>query len=208
MATKTIFETRLSDQVEAGKFISLEQAKQLFSFFKYHPLFRWKDANNDCEDRANAICMLLEEWKIPNYKGWVFSGYVFNRTGYLHNLWKYHVAASIPVQKGITVENYILDPATTSRLLSAEEWADNVTDNPSSYYFLKKGFYYIFHPQKIERDNWYKRNKRNYNWTIQGLSGINGLSATGKAQLSFNKKKVIQIEKLFKELKNNKPSFL
>ena len=43
---------------------------------------------------------------------------------------------------------------------------------------------------------------------MQGLSGINGVSSKGKAQLSFNKKKVLKTERLFKELKKLKPAFM
>ncbi|MGI8636719.1 MAG: hypothetical protein ACR2KZ_15085, partial [Segetibacter sp.] len=66
---------------------------------------------------------------------------------------------------------------------------------------------YIF-PKKISKEPWYERNKRNYNWTIQGLSGINGLSTKGKAQLRFNKKRVLKTMQLFGELRKSKPSFL
>lgn len=180
-------------------------AKKLFTFFKESTTFRWSDANNNCEDRANAICILLDEWKIPNGKGWVFSGYVFKKIGYLKNLWKYHVAALLPVQEGSVINYYIIDPATSGELLLIEDWAANITDNPHSYYLIKKGVYYIFKAGNIEKDNWFTRSRRNYNWTLQGLSGINGVSSKGKAQLTFNKKKVIKTEARFKELKKNKP---
>jgi hypothetical protein len=202
---KTLYDQALSDEIETDKVITKEQAEKLFTFFKDCPTFRWPDANNNCEDRANAICILLDEWKIQNGKGWVFSGYVFKKTGYLKNLWKYHVAALLPVQEGVAINYYIIDPATSGKLVLIEDWAANITDNPHSYYLIKDGNYYIFSPGKIEKDNWYKRNKRNYNWTMQGLSGINGVSSKGKAQLSFNKKKVLKTERLFKELKKLKP---
>ena len=187
--------------------MSKQQAEKLFTYFKDNPLFRWQDANNDCEDRANAICILLDEWKIQNGKGWVFSGYVFKKIGYLKNLWKYHVAALLPVKEGEEINYYIIDPATSGKLVTVEEWAANVTDNPHSYYLIKNGDYYIFNPRKIEKNNWYKRNKGNYNWTIQGLSGINGVSSKGKAQLAFNKKNLLKTKKLFKELLNSLPPF-
>ncbi len=97
---------------------------------------------------------------------------------------------------------YIIDPATTDELVTIEEWASNVTDNPHSYHLVKKGDYYIFNERKIEKNNWYKRNKGNYNWTMQGLSGINGVSSIGKAQLAFNKKRLLKTKKLFRELMN------
>ena len=207
MLLKTLFAHALSDEIKAEAAITKEQAEKLFNFFKDCPLFRWSDANNDCEDRADAICIVLDEWKIANCKGWVFSGYVFNKIGYLKNLWKYHVAAAIPVKEENAVNFYMIDPATTNELMKVKDWAANVTDNPHSYYLLKTGDIYIF-PAKIGKDKWYKRNKRNYKWTIQGLSGINGVSTRGKAQLRFNKRKVIRTKLLFNELRKTKPSFL
>ncbi len=195
---------RLSDQIQIGNTITKQEAEKLFTFFKENPLFRWSNANNDCEDRANAICILLDQWNMPNVKGWVFSGYVFKKTGYLKNLWKYHVAALLPVKEGEGVNYYIIDPATTDKITLVSDWASNVTDNPHSYYLLKFGDYYIFHPRRIKKNNWYKRNKGNYNWTMQGLSGINGVSATGKAILTFNKKKVLKTKKKFRDLLDSK----
>jgi hypothetical protein len=112
--------------------------------------------------------------------------------------------ALVPVQDGTVINYYILDPSTSDKLVLIENWAANITDNPHSYYLIKKGDCYIFQPGKIEKDNWYKRNKRNYNWTMQGLSGINGISGKGKAQLAFSKKKILKTERLFKGLKNLK----
>ena len=207
MITKTLYAWNLSDELETGKVVTKAQAEKLFTFFKNNKAFKWSDVNNNCEDRANAICILLDGWEIQNGKGWVFSGYVFKKIGYLKNRWKYHVAALLPVQEGTAINYYIIDPATSAALVTIEDWAAAMTDNPHSYYLIKKGRYYIFNPRKIEKDNWYKRNKRNYNWTIQGLSGINGVSSKGKAQLSFNKQKVLKTERLFKELKQVKPAW-
>lgn len=208
LITKTLFANTLSDYIEANNAVNKEQAEQLFSFFKNNSTFRWSDANNDCEDRANAICILLDEWKISNGKGWVFSGYVFNKIGYLKNLWVYHVAVLIPVKEENEVNFYIIDPATADRLVTLFDWAANVTDNPHSYYLIKRGDVYIFHPGNIKKDNWYVRDRRNFNWTIQGLSGINGVSSKGKAQLRFNKRRVEKTLHTFKELKKARPSFL
>lgn len=205
MIVKTLYEHTLSDSIETDKAITRAEADNLFTFFKNCRLFRWSDANNDCEDRANAICILLQDWKIQHAKGWVFSGYVFRKIGYLHNLWKYHVAALLPVLETGLVNYYIIDPATADTLITIPEWAANITDNPHSYYLIKEGDYYIFNGRKIEKDNWFRQNRRNYKWTIQGLSGINGVSAKGKAQLIFNKKKIEKTEALFKKLRHHKP---
>ncbi len=205
MNLKTLFVQALADEIETDKAIEKSGAHTLFTFFKECKTFRWQDANNDCEDRANAICLLLDEWKVPNAKAWVFSGYMFNKIGYLKNLWKYHVAAAIPLKEDGQISYYIIDPATNNCLTLLADWAANVTDNPHSYHLVKKGQYYIFNEKNIKKNNWYKRNKGNCNWTMQGLSGINGLSSKGKAQLAFLKNKVRKTKKEFNELRYKNP---
>ncbi|MEO8860139.1 MAG: protein-glutamine glutaminase family protein [Ginsengibacter sp.] len=204
---KSLFKAKISDLIDSKNALTTENAKAIFNFFDNSKLFRWQDANNDCEDRANAICILLDEWNIPNAKSWVFSGYMFKKKGYLENMWKYHVATILPVKENGQINFYAIDPATTKQLTLVQDWAENVTDNPYSYYVLKNGTYYIFDPHTIKKRNWSKRNKGNFNWTMQGLAGINGLSAKGKATLAFNKKKVIKATDSFMKLKNEKISF-
>lgn len=207
MILKTLYDHSLSDIAETDKAITKQEAEKFFIFFKNCKPFRWTDANNNCEDRANAVCILLDKWNIQNGKGWAFSGYVFKKIGYLKKLWKYHVAALLPVKEEGKINYYIIDPATSDKLVTIADWAANITDNPHSYYLIKNGNYYIFNAKKIEKNNWYKRNKRNYNWTMQGLSGINGVSGKGKAQLAFNKNRVVKTKKIFEELKNLQPVF-
>ncbi len=202
----TLFDDALADESQFELAVSMPLAQQLFNYFKNSPLFRWSDANNDCEDRANAICMLLDSWGIANCKGWVFSSYFLKKGfGNLTNRWNYHVAAALPVQEQNKTVYYVIDPATSADLIPIEQWALQVTESGYSYHFTKHGSYYIFPSGKIKQDNWHKRNKRNYNWTMQGLSGINGASSKGKAQLVFCKKRVKKTEAHFKKLKNQMP---
>jgi hypothetical protein len=200
---KALYHHSLSDIIVTQSSISKKQADKIFQFFKNNPLFRWDEVNNNCENRANAICILLDEWNIPNAKGWTFSGYLLNKIGYLKNLWKYHVAAIIPVSEDAVINFYVIDPATSDILLPVADWAANITDNPHSYYFLKDSDFYIFNEVTIKKNNWYKRDRRNYNWTMQGLSGINGLSGKGKAQLTFYKDKIPSTKKAFELLRNS-----
>lgn len=206
---KTIYEPMLSDIILDTKTIEKEEAQKIFDYFKNNPLFRWSDANNDCEDRADAICILLSEWKIPNYKGWVFGGaYLKREQGYLMNLWNYHVAAALPVNENGEIAFYVIDPATSSQLEHISVWAEKVTDVSSSYYLIKDGSYYIFPPYKLYRDNWYRRNRQNFKWTIQGLAGINGVSKSGQAAVLFNKHRIENTLKKFLALKYHKPKEL
>ena len=205
----TIFEPTLTVAEVLDSTLTKEQALQLFQFFKDAPLFRWQDANNDCEDRANAICLALNAWGIANYKGWVFSAQFLGKGyGCLKNNWGYHVAAMIAIAEGAGLRFYIIDPATSGRLETIEEWANAATETTSSYYCITTGDTYIFSPGNIAPNTWYCRNRRNYKWTIQGLAGINGVTTTGKAQLIYQKPRIEKWKQGFETLLKQKPVFL
>lgn len=206
---KTTFDKSLSDPVTETSVISREQADRIFQFFRNCPLFRWQDANNDCEDRAHAACLLLHQWNIPVVKTWVFSGCFLKRdAGQLINKWNYHVAAALPVKDKDTLSFYIIDPATLEAPAVADTWADRITELANSYYLVKKSDYYIFNPAAFTRENWYAQNRQNYKWTMQGLAGINGVTNTGKAQLVFRKRLIAKTEKAFRQLLRQKPAEL
>lgn len=204
----TVFDTLLADECLAQKPLTIQEAQTVFDHFKNSPLFRWRDANNDCEDRANAACLLMDDWGIANCKAWVFSG-DFRKAdpGTLTNIWNYHVAAALPVQTESGTAYFVIDPATSPGLISIEDWALQITSSGKSYHFVKGGHYYIFPSGFVTKENWYRRNRRNYNWTMQGLSGINGVSVKGKAQLAFCKCRVKQTAEAFKRMKRNRPVF-
>jgi hypothetical protein len=204
----TLFDNEFADPVPENHVVSLETAKEIFRFFRECPLFRWHDANNDCEDRANAACLLLDKWRIPNCKAWVFSGtFLKKQTGLLTNNWAYHVAAALPVNEEGSLRFYVIDPATLANVTTIDNWAGGITDQAFSYHFVKLGQWYIFNPASLAAPYWYERNRQNYKWTIQGLAGINGVTKTGKAQLVFNKKRVKKTETTFKQLLAQKSPF-
>lgn len=202
----TLYEYELSDATDAANIVSKADAEKLFLFFKEHTLFRWSDWHNGCEARADAICVLLDQWRIPHYKGWVFSGnYLKKHIGGLKQHWNYHVAPLLQVKENDRIVWYILDPATSKMLQTIEDWAANITEYPHSYHFVKLSHWYIFHEKKISASNWYTRNRQNRKWMIQGLAGINGLSATGKARLCFNKSRLKNTAAIFNQLKKHQP---
>ncbi len=202
----TLFDYVLSDSTDNTNFVTKEEAIKLFEFFKNCNLFNWNDVNNNCEARSEAICILLNAWQIPNYKAWVFSGaYLKKHIGGLKQYWNYHVAAMIQVKEENEIVNYVIDPATSNTLQTIKNWAANVTEYSHSYHLIKSSDFYIFSNTKITNYNWHKRDKQNSKWTIQGLAGINGLSAKGKSQLCFNKKKIKQTLQRLKALKAVNP---
>src|SRR5215203_1038949 len=163
----TLFDFLLSD-VSVRDTVSKKQAEDLFLFFKQHPVFNWKNANNGCEGRADAVCVLLDKWNIPNYKGWAFGGaYLKNHVGALKQNWKYHVAPVLSVQEGNEITDYVIDPSTADTLLPIEEWAAAITELPHSYYCIRNSHWYIFPSKNISRSKWNLRNKQNRKWMIQ-----------------------------------------
>ncbi len=202
----TLFDYTLSDSIEAVITITKDDAERLLSFFSQHPLFKWSESHNGCEARADAVCVLLDEWHIPHCKGWVFGGeYLKNHVGVLKQNWNYHVAPVLIVKEESGTSHYVLDPATANSLQPIHEWAAGITMLPHSYHFTKQPQWYIFRGNNIRRFNWHARNRQNRKWMIQGLAGINGLSVKGKAQLCFNKVRVKNTAAAFKKLKTQNP---
>lgn len=170
-------------------------------------MFNWSDIHN-CEDRAEAISILLTQWQIPHFKAWVFSGYFLNRNmGSLKNKWNYHVAIMLPTHSNNGIQAMVLDPTHSIQLETIEHWANSVTLDGQSQHLIKQGHIYIFPVGMIRNENWHHRNRQNFKWTMQGLAGINGVSLTGKAQVTFNKFKIARTIKAFKTLQRNKPFY-
>ena len=199
----TLFDSILSDKVAPPHALPQQEAEALFNFFKQHPLFNWTNSHNGCEGRADAVCVLLDRWKIPNYKAWVFGGaYLKNHIGGLKQNWNYHVAPLLPVEKEGGIEYYVLDPATSHSLQRIEEWAAGITQLAHSYYAIRESHWYIFPSKNISTEKWHTRDKQNRKWMIQCLAGINSLSATGKAKLCFNKTRLQQVAMAFERAKS------
>jgi Glutaminase len=202
----TLFEYQLSDITDSSKTVSKQQAGAIMQFFAAQPLFTWTKSNNGCEARADAVCLLLQQWDIPHYKAWVFSGkYLKNHLGGLKQNWNYHVAALLQVMEAGEIVHYIIDPATSQELQTLYNWAANITDFAHSYQLIKEPHWYIFAGNKITAYNWNSRNRQNRKWMIQGLAGINGLSAKGRAALVFNKSRIKKTAMAFEKLKQQQP---
>jgi Glutaminase len=203
----TLFDHQLSDITDSSKTVSKALAEKLMVFFATHPMFNWRNSHNGCEARADAVCILLQEWGIPNYKAWVFSGkYLKNHIGGLKQNWNYHVAAMLQVMETGQLVHYIIDPATSAGLQTFYNWAAGITEYPHSYQLVKEAHWYIFSDKKITANNWNSRNRQNRKWMIQGLAGVNSLSAKGRAALVFNKARIKKTLVTFEKLKREKPT--
>ena len=202
----TLFDAALSDIGLPQQTLSKKKAEELFIFFKQHSLFNWNNSNNFCEARADALCLLLEEWDILSYKAWVFSGsYLKNHVGELKQNWKYHVAPLLPVQEEDQIIYYVLDPATGNALQRIEVWAAGITQLPHSYYCMRQAHWYIFPDKNISTAKWNTRNKQNRKWMIQCLAGINSLTAAGTAMLIFNKERIKNTLAAFNRARKERP---
>lgn len=202
----TLFEYQLSDMTDSSKTVSKTQAEAIMQFFAAQPLFTWSKSNNGCEARADAVCVLLQHWGIPHYKAWVFSGkYLKNHIGGLKQNWNYHVAALLQVMEAGELVLYIIDPATSPELQTLYNWSAGITDYAHSYQLIKEPHLYIFSGKKITAHNWNSRNRQNRKWMMQGLAGINGLAAKGKAALVFNKRRIKRTALAFEKLKQQQP---
>ncbi len=204
----TLLEFRLTDPVAPANLVTKSLAVSLQDYFCNSPLFPWEQSHNGCEARADAVCLLLDNWGIPNYKAWVFSGrYLKKHVGELKQNWKYHVAALLPVSEDGQIQYYVIDPSTSARLQTLYDWAANVTEYAHSYHFVKEPHWYIFHDKEITAGNWHARNRRNRKWMVQGLANVNGLSAKGKAALTFNKRRIKNTASAFNKLLGEAPPF-
>ncbi len=203
-----LFDSQLSDADFSRGTVSKELAVQLFNFFRAHDLFNWQDANNGCEGRADAVCVLLDQWNIPNYKAWVFGGaYLKNHVGELKQNWKYHVAPVLAVEEAGQITQLVLDPASGEALKPTYEWAADITKLAHSYYCVRQSDWYIFPATNISTTKWNWRNKQNRKWMIQCLAGINSMTAAGRAALAFNKPLLKNTEAAFKKLQNQKAPY-
>lgn len=209
------FYEQISTPIDESKFVDSTTAKNVYTFFKTSGLFKWHDYNN-CEDRANAISILLDAWQMPNYKAWVFSGQFLTKdNGLLTNRygvrWKYHVAVCLPVKVDGQLKFITIDPSTTEDAVDVAFWANNVTDKKNSYYFLTPSNKYIWggKGKNISQHSFFDRNKTNYEYTIQGLAGFNGLNKKDRIKMktTSGRNKLMQTETSFNNMKNNKPSF-
>ena len=207
VVSPSLFYSPLHEVGAAPKTLSRAQADELFAFFAQHKLFNWKAANNGCEGRADAICVLLDEWGIPNYKGWAFGGaFLKKHAGELIQNWGYHVAPVLPVDEDGEIRYYILDPATGQGIQRIEDWAAALTLQPHSYYCIRQAHWYIFPAKDISKADWNSRNRQNRKWMIQALAGINGLTPAGKARLVFNKARIKATLLAFERARKMKPA--
>lgn len=195
-------------------YISKEKAQKYFEYFSQSSLFHWDDVKNNCEDRANATSILLESWKVPNYKVWIFTGQFLGKEKSKlcgncpsQACWKYHVATIIPYIENGEIDFLVVDPATLNHSSNIQDWADNISCNGVNYYFITSGDKYIFSKKgtSLTKDSFYVRNKKNFKWTMEGLSEINGRSFKGKLSKFFRRRKIRRTKEEFNKLLGNNP---
>jgi hypothetical protein len=185
------------------------KADFIFNAMKKHPPFDWGDSKNNCEDRANAVSMILGAWKIPNGKAWIFNGRGVDRSlnGTL-NGYGYHVACAILVRTNGKLDTLVIDPLINwSQLLKINDWADSVAYTPVNPYFLTLGDRYIF-GQIGKTPKWIDRNNNNFEYTMQGLTRFNGGSRWQSVRTSPHLLKLKDTKAAFESMRANRPKDL
>lgn len=204
-----------SIEISDSIFTAKRKAESYFDFFSNSDAFKWKeDLKNNCEDRANAVSILLDKWGIPNYKVWIFNGSFLNKgksklCGNCPNsiCWGFHVATIIPYKEDNKIKHVVIDPATLNSPNDILFWAKNITCSETNYYLITDGNKYIWSKRGSEfsKGSFWVRNEKNFKLTMQGLAGINGKSIGGKVSLLFGKRKVKETKKKFSYLLENNP---
>jgi hypothetical protein len=203
-----------SNDLDSSQFVSHSIAQKYYSFFEESDLFIWTDVANNCEDRANAVSILLDAWDVPNYKVWIFNGSFLKKEKSKlcgdcpdNICWGFHVATVIPYKENGTFKHCVVDPATLDKKSSVNEWGENLTCSGTTYYMFTNGKKYIFSKSGTQfgKDTFWNRNSKNLKWTFEGLAGINGKNFWHAMGKPFKKKKIKKLKADFARLKENNP---
>ncbi|NVK64249.1 MAG: hypothetical protein HWE22_06660 [Flavobacteriales bacterium] len=178
------------------------QAKKVFDIFLNSPAFDWTDRDNNCEDRANAVTLILDKWNVSNGKIWIFSGKSASygdKRGMLDG-WSYHVAACIFVGNEDDYDTLIIDPVSSPyKLLSIHDWVEITTVNPTNIYFFTGNDKY--QQNRVELYPTWKNSKDYFNATIEGLTRYNSYSAWTRLKTrKYLKRNLAKVTKEFNKL--------
>ena len=184
--------------------VSPERANILNKVFINSNAFDWTDAKNNCEDRANAICLILDQWGIDNCKAWIYRGKKVkygNKKGTL-SAWNYHVAACILVRNKNIVDSIIIDPLISKQLINVNTWAEIISVKPTNIYFLTTNKKYQHH--KLSLDPKWKMAENNFEKTIEGLTRYSGATFFHRLRTKkYLKRRYYNVNKEFYRLYNS-----
>lgn len=139
--------------------ISISKANEIFSFLRLKSQIEFNYPQGNCDDRAHAMCLLLDSLKVPNFKIWNFAPSKI--TLLTHDLlrvkdknnfdpdgtiaWGYHVAPAIWVanQKGGR-DTIVLDPSLFERPVKYTKWLSVQALRSSFYTFLDNEWYLFY----------------------------------------------------------------
>lgn len=198
----------LCEQIPTSK-ICKHKADTLFDIIRSSKAFDWSDKNNNCEDRANAVSLILDSWNIPNGKAWIFQGSTFDKTKFKGNLggYTYHVATCILVSNANSVDTFIIDPLmNSSKLLAIKEWAELIAVSPVNVYFITSNRYYQ-QSKVCPTPNWKMRDEY-FDDTIDGLTRYNNFSIWTRLRTKKYLKRRASVLDEFNRLKNALPTRL
>ena len=173
-----------------------------------HP-FDWTDTKNNCEDRANAVSLILSKWGIANAKAWVFNGKQtrYSKTGLLKG-WGYHVGCCVLVKINNANDTIIIDPLTSRSALTIQQWADTISKSSTNLYFITES-------NKYQQDSislnptWKICDTAIIKRTIEGLTRYNDFSLWQRfITKHYLTKRIEYVTREFNFLLANKPAYL
>ncbi len=171
--------------------------------------FDWTDKRNNCEDRANAISILLSKWGISNAKAWCFAGKNAKYKGSKGTLkgWSYHVAACVFVKSGSSIDTLVIDPLTSMTLLRIDDWAESISNSPKNIFFITTNDKY--QQKNISLNPEWKLSADNYERTIKGLTRYNDFSSRQKRKTrKYYENRIVEVTQSFFKLYYCEPNYL
>ncbi len=155
--------------------ICKEKLDSIFRVLKNSKAFDWTDEDNNCEDRANAISLILDSWGIPNGKSWMFSGQTFDENVFKGTLggYSYHVASTVLVKNNDRgCDTIIIDPLMdTQKVMPVQQWIHALTRTPGNVYVLTGNDHY--QQNEVSAHLIWKPRAQYFQQTLEGLTRYN-----------------------------------
>ncbi|MDG1332463.1 MAG: protein-glutamine glutaminase family protein [Crocinitomicaceae bacterium] len=205
---KADFNAPLNEVVDLSP-ICLELAEKLNQTLIDAKCFDWTNRSNNCEDRANAACLLLDAWGISNAKAWCFAGKnanYLNGKGTLKG-WSYHVAAFVLVENEGEIDSLVFDPLTSTTLMTIKEWSNEISATSGNLYFTTTNKRY--QQNKVAMTTTWKSSDDSFDRTLKGLTRYNDYSSRRKRKTRhFLDARIISVTQAFFELLYIHPKYL
>ncbi len=199
--------TPLMEKVDCAE-ICQEKLDSIFQALKKSAAFDWTDEKNNCEDRANAVSLILDSWEIPNGKSWMFSGQTFDENVFNGTLggYSYHVAGTILIRNAEGgCDTMIIDPLMNNqKALPLQEWVHALTRTQGNVYVLTRNDHY--QQTEVSAHLIWKPRAQYFQQTLEGLTRYNDYSwKTRLMTKKYLKRRLSTVTTAFNLLLNHIP---